>query len=101
MTLHDIHMVVPHQANSRIIQATQEALGISSDKVYVNVDRHGNTGAASVPLALGEFASGRALGSGDNLLMVSFGGGLTWGAAVVRWADIAALKRERRRKLSA
>jgi 3-oxoacyl-[acyl-carrier-protein] synthase-3 len=101
LTLRDIHVVLPHQANSRIITATQDALGIESHKVFVNVDRHGNTGAASVPLALAEFASGIGLHIGDNLLMVAFGGGLTWGAAVVRWADIAAVKRERLRKLSA
>ena len=101
LTLHDIRTVLPHQANSRIITATQEALGVPGDKVYVNVDRHGNTGAASVPLALAEIASGDAVDIGDNLLLVAFGGGLTWGAAVLRWADIAAIKRERLQRLSA
>jgi len=95
LSLRDIHTVIPHQANSRIISATQIALGLDEEKVYVNVDRHGNTGAASVPLALAEIAAAKSLGVGDNLLMVAFGGGLTWGAAVVRWADIAAIKRER------
>ncbi len=101
LTLHDVHAVLPHQANSRIITATQEALGVESHKVYVNVDRHGNTGAASVPLALAEYASTKSLRIGDNLLLVAFGGGLTWGAAVLRWADIAAMKRERYQRLSA
>src|SRR5260221_138174 len=76
LSLHDIHAVVPLQANLRIISATQQALGIDDDKMYVNVDRHGNTGAASVPIALAEIASNKALGVGDNLLMVAFGGGL-------------------------
>jgi 3-oxoacyl-[acyl-carrier-protein] synthase III len=101
VSLQDVHAVIPHQANSRIIAATQEALGIDAGKVHINVDRHGNTGAASVPLALAEFVSGKCPRVGDNLLMVAFGGGLTWGAAVVRWADIAAIKRERRRKFAA
>jgi 3-oxoacyl-[acyl-carrier-protein] synthase-3 len=101
LSLHDIHSVFPHQANSRIIAATQEALGVAGDKVCINVDRHGNTGAASVPLALAEFATRKPPRVGDNLLMVAFGGGLTWGAAVVRWADIAAIKRERRHRMAA
>jgi 3-oxoacyl-[acyl-carrier-protein] synthase-3 len=101
LTLLDIHTVLPHQANSRIISATREALGIAGNQVFVNVDRHGNTGAASVPLALAEFASNQPLHIGANLLMVAFGGGLTWGAAVVRWADIAAIKRDRLLKMSA
>jgi 3-oxoacyl-[acyl-carrier-protein] synthase-3 len=101
LTLHDVHVVIPHQANLRIIAATQEALGVEAGKVRINVDRHGNTGAASVPLALAEFAAGHCPCVGDNLLMVAFGGGLTWGATVVRWADIAAIKRERNRKSAA
>jgi 3-oxoacyl-[acyl-carrier-protein] synthase III len=101
LSLRDIDVVLPHQANSRIITATQEALGIDVDKVYVNVDRHGNTGAASVGLALAELAAAKSPRIGDNLLMVAFGGGLTWGAAVLRWADIGAIKRERLLKMSA
>ena len=96
LTLRDIQTVLPHQANARIISATQEAPGVDSEKVYVNIDRHGNTGAASVALALAEMASAKSPRVGDNLLMVAFGGGLTWAAAVLRWADIAAIKRERR-----
>jgi 3-oxoacyl-[acyl-carrier-protein] synthase-3 len=101
LSLRDIDAILPHQANSRIIAATQEALGVENDKVYSNVERHGNTGAASVALALTEFASGKSPRVGDNLLLVAFGGGLTWGAAVLRWADIAAIKRERLHKMSA
>ncbi len=97
LTLNDVQHVLPHQANSRIITATQEALGIDGDKVFVNIDRHGNTGAASVPLALTELASAKSPLVGDNLLMMAFGGGLTWGAAVMRWADIAAIKSDRQK----
>ena len=96
LTMDDIHMVIPHQANLRIIQATQEALGLPMEKVFVNVERHGNTGAASVPIALVEYVDGKSINPGDNLLMVCFGGGLTWGASVVRWADVEKLKSERR-----
>ncbi len=101
LSLHDVHMVIPHQANSRIIAATQEGLGVDPEKIFVNVDRHGNTGAASVPIALAEFISSHPIHVGANLLMVAFGGGLTWGAAVLRWADVAAIKRERLLKMSA
>src|SRR5262245_25911988 len=90
LTLDDIRMVIPHQANLRIISATQEALDLPREKVFVNVDRYGNTGAASVGLALEEFIAEQSVRPGDNLLFISFGGGLTWAATVVRWADIAA-----------
>jgi 3-oxoacyl-[acyl-carrier-protein] synthase-3 len=95
LSLDDIQRVVPHQANSRIITATQEALGVPSEKVYVNIDRFGNTGATSVGIALNEMLDVQPVRIGDNLLLVSFGGGLSWGAAVVRWADIPAIQRER------
>jgi 3-oxoacyl-[acyl-carrier-protein] synthase III len=95
LTLDDIHTVIPHQANLRIIQATQEALGLPLEKVFVNVDRHGNTGAASVPIALVEYLDTNTVCPGDNLLMVSFGGGLTWAATIVRWGDIERLRNER------
>lgn len=101
LSLNDISAVIPHQANSRIITATQEMLGVEPEKVFVNVDRYGNTGAASVPLAFGEYIASHPVRVGDHFLMVAFGGGLTWGAAVVRWADVAAVKRERVKKISA
>ncbi len=85
LTLNDIRMVIPHQANLRIITATQEALGVPDERIFVNVDRYGNTGAASVPIALVEYLDQKTIRPGDNILMVSFGGGLTWGAVVVRW----------------
>ena len=95
LSLKDIRAVIPHQANQRIITAMQEALGVEDDRMFVNVDRHGNTGAASIPIALGEYLLHNPADTGDHFLFVAFGGGLTWGAAVLRWADIAALRRER------
>jgi len=92
----DIKSVIAHQANYRILTATQDALGVSNDQMFINIDRYGNTGAASIPIALGEFLQGNAMDVGENLLFVAFGGGLTWGASVLRWADIAAIKRERK-----
>ncbi|MDQ3854819.1 MAG: ketoacyl-ACP synthase III [Chloroflexota bacterium] len=83
----DVRKVIPHQANVRIIKATQEALGLPWDRVFVNVDRYGNTSAASVPVALSEFLADEEVVPGDNLLFVAFGGGLTWASAVLRWAD--------------
>ena len=106
LTLADVHTFIPHQANCRIITAIQQALGMDESKIFINIDRHGNTGSASVGLALAEFACGatptaKPLRAGDNLLLVAFGGGLTWAAAVLRWANVAAIKRERLRRLLA
>lgn len=90
-----IHRVIPHQANSRIISATQEALKLDSERLVVNVDRYGNTGATSVPIALAEFLDHGPIDVGHHLLMVAFGGGLTWAATVLRWADIPQIQQER------
>lgn len=87
----DIEMLIPHQANVRILRATREALGLPAEKMFVNVDRYGNTSAASVGIALSEYLSTGAAKPGDDLLFVAFGGGLTWAAAVVRWADAEAI----------
>src|SRR5262245_23646997 len=101
LKLDDICAVIPHQANLRILTATQEALELPPEKMFVNVDRHGNTGAASIALALGEYLQLRPAHVGDQFLLVAFGGGLTWGACVLRWADVAAIVQERAQKLSA
>jgi 3-oxoacyl-[acyl-carrier-protein] synthase-3 len=101
LKLDDICAVIPHQANLRILTATQEALELPAEKMFVNVDRHGNTGAASIALALGEYLQVRPARVGDQFLLVAFGGGLTWGACVLRWADVAAIVQERAQKLSA
>ncbi|MEG3617364.1 beta-ketoacyl-ACP synthase III [Magnetovibrio sp. PR-2] len=81
----DIDWLVPHQANKRILDGTARKLGLSADQVVVTVDRHANTSAASVPLALDEAVRDGRIKSGDLVLMEAMGGGLTWGAALVRW----------------
>jgi len=81
----EINLIIPHQANIRIIEAIAKRLKSSMDKVYVNIDKYGNTSAASVPIALDEaFKEGR-IKPGDYILMVAFGGGLIWGSALIRW----------------
>jgi 3-oxoacyl-[acyl-carrier-protein] synthase-3 len=84
-TAADIDLFSPHQANLRIIEAAVKRLRMSMDKVLVNVDRYGNTGAASVYVALEEAWSLGRIKPGDLLLLAAFGGGFTWGAALVRW----------------
>ncbi len=80
-----ISLVVPHQVNIRILEAACERIPIPIDRFYTNLDRYGNTSAASVPLALEEAVRNGRLKRGDHLLMVAFGAGLTWASAVVRW----------------
>jgi len=84
-TIDDIDVFVPHQANLRIIEAAVKRLKMPMDRVVVNVDRYGNTGAASVYVALEEAWAAKRITSGDLLLLAAFGGGFTWGAALVRW----------------
>jgi 3-oxoacyl-[acyl-carrier-protein] synthase-3 len=81
----DVSWFVPHQANVRIIDSTAEKFGIPSDRVIRTVDRHGNTSAASIPLALAEAAGDGRIKPGDLLLIEAMGGGFTWGAALLRW----------------
>jgi 3-oxoacyl-[acyl-carrier-protein] synthase-3 len=80
-----IDWLVPHQANIRIIEATAKKLGMGMDKVVVSVDHHGNTSAASIPLALDEAVSDGRIKEGDLLLLEAMGGGLTWGSALLRF----------------
>jgi 3-oxoacyl-[acyl-carrier-protein] synthase-3 len=84
-TAADVDWFVPHQANVRIIDASARKLGIDSDKVIRTVDRHGNTSAASIPLALSVASSDGRLKRGDLVLLESMGGGFTWGAVLLRW----------------
>ncbi len=91
----DVRAFIPHQANLRILRSTQESLGVPWEKFVVNVDRYGNTGAASVPIALSEFLAVGDVRPGENLLLASFGGGLTWASAVVRWGDVATIVAQR------
>jgi 3-oxoacyl-[acyl-carrier-protein] synthase-3 len=85
LTIDQINLVVPHQANVRIIEATAKRLGVSMDQVFINLDRYGNTSAGSVPIALYEAAATGRVFQDANVLLTSFGGGLTWASAVVRW----------------
>lgn len=80
----DIHWLVPHQANKRIIDATSSRVGITEDKVMMNIERYGNTTAGTIPLLLWDYE--KKLKKGDNLILAAFGGGFTWGAIYVRWA---------------
>ncbi len=81
----DVDWFIPHQANRRIIDAVGERLGIGSERSYVNIDRYGNTSAASIPIALDEAVRSGKIEPGDVILMAAFGAGLTWAASVVRW----------------
>ncbi len=85
VTADEIDLLVPHQANLRIIDATARHAGIPMEKVMVNVDRYGNTSAASIPLALAQAEQEGRLKPGMLILLVAFGAGFTWGAQVVRW----------------
>ena len=81
----DIHWLVPHQANVRIIQATAKKLGMNMDHVVLTVDKHGNTSAASIPLALDTAVRDGRIKRGETILMEAFGGGFTWGSALVKY----------------
>lgn len=81
----DVALVVPHQANLRIIEALARRLEVPMSRVFVNVDRYGNTSAGTIPIALCEALAQGRVAEGDALLLTAFGGGLTWGSAVVRW----------------
>jgi 3-oxoacyl-[acyl-carrier-protein] synthase-3 len=85
LTFDDISMLIPHQANLRIIDAAARRLKLPREKVWVNLDRYGNTSAASVPIALAEAADAGSLTEGMNLVLVAFGAGLAWAAGVIRW----------------
>ena len=81
----DITLIIPHQANLRIIQAIADRLGLPHDKAFINLDKYGNTSAATIPVALDEANRAGRLKRGDILLLVAFGGGFTWASSVVRW----------------
>ncbi|GBD33332.1 MAG: 3-oxoacyl-[acyl-carrier-protein] synthase 3 [Gemmatimonadales bacterium] len=85
LTSEDIDLLIPHQANIRIIEATAKHAGVPMEKVYVNIDRYGNTSAASIPIALDECVRCGRIREGSNVLLVAFGGGFTWASMVVRW----------------
>ncbi|MEA3341258.1 MAG: beta-ketoacyl-ACP synthase III, partial [Chloroflexota bacterium] len=89
LTWDDIELVIPHQANARIIDLAVRRLKIDPEKMMVNVDRYGNTSAASIPLALCDALEEGRLQSGDHVVLVGFGAGLTWAAAVLHWQPVA------------
>jgi 3-oxoacyl-[acyl-carrier-protein] synthase-3 len=84
----DLDHVIPHQANRRIIDAMRERLGVSADKVVLNIDRYGNTSSASIPISLDELVRAGRVRPGDHVGFVAFGGGATWGASVARWTGV-------------
>ncbi len=86
LTSEDIAYLVPHQANLRIIDATAKRMGITSDKVMINIDKYGNTTAATIPLCLTEYYRAGKLKKGDNLILAAFGAGFTWGASHLVWS---------------
>jgi 3-oxoacyl-[acyl-carrier-protein] synthase-3 len=83
LTPDDVSWLVPHQANLRIIQATAKRTGVDMDKVMVNIEKYGNTTAATIPLCLYDWKD--KLEKGDNLILVAFGGGYTWGSLYMKW----------------
>ncbi|MFN3269502.1 MAG: 3-oxoacyl-[acyl-carrier-protein] synthase III C-terminal domain-containing protein, partial [Candidatus Kapaibacteriota bacterium] len=86
LTKDDIAYLVPHQANLRIITATAQRMGISMDKVMVNIDKYANTTAATIPSCLSQWWEAGKLKKGDNLILASFGAGFTWGAVYMKWS---------------
>jgi len=87
LSLDDVDLLVPHQANVRIIDATARRVKLDPEKVFVNIHAYGNTSAATIPIALTEALEAGRIKPGDNILFAAFGGGLTWGAAVFTWGD--------------
>ncbi len=87
LTVDDVNLVVPHQANKRILDALAKRVGIDESKVFVNVHKYGNTSAATIPVALSEALEEGRVAAGDYLLTASFGAGLTWGAGLIKWGE--------------
>jgi 3-oxoacyl-[acyl-carrier-protein] synthase-3 len=92
LTLDDIQLIIPHQANQRIIESATRSLGVPPERCMINLDRYGNTGTASIPIAACEAVQQNRLKPGDKVVLVGFGGGLTWGAAVVEWSGLTPTK---------
>ncbi len=84
LTSEDVTWLAPHQANKRIIDATSNRMGISDDKVMMNISRYGNTTSGTIPTLLWDYE--KQLKKGDNIIIAAFGGGFTWGAIYVKWA---------------
>jgi 3-oxoacyl-[acyl-carrier-protein] synthase-3 len=82
----ELTLVIPHQANRRILEAMRERIGLPPEKVILNIERYGNTSSASIPISLDEVVRAGRLKRGDYVAFVAFGGGVTWGASVMRWS---------------
>jgi 3-oxoacyl-[acyl-carrier-protein] synthase-3 len=87
LRLEDVDLFIPHQANARIIEGVAKRLRLDRSKVFVDIDRFGNTSAASIPIALCDAVAQGRVRKGDTLVFAAFGGGMTWGAAVVEWSS--------------
>jgi 3-oxoacyl-[acyl-carrier-protein] synthase-3 len=85
LSVEDIGLVIPHQANRRIIDAVTKKLDIPKEKVFVNIEKYGNTSSASIPIAMHEASTAGLIKPGSLTLLVVVGAGLTWGAALIRW----------------
>lgn len=85
MKIEDIDWLIPHQANIRIIESAAKKLGVPMERTAVTIDKYGNNSSASIPIALDEYARSGKFKNGDNLTLVGFGGGLTWGASIIKW----------------
>jgi 3-oxoacyl-[acyl-carrier-protein] synthase-3 len=86
ISIDDVKLIIPHQANIRIIDSAAKRLNIPLDKVFVNVHKYGNTSSASIPIALAESIEEGLVTKGDNIILVGFGGGLTWASALIKWS---------------
>jgi 3-oxoacyl-[acyl-carrier-protein] synthase-3 len=84
-SLEDVNLVVPHQANLRIIEAVAKRLNVPLDRVVINIDRYGNTSGASIPIALAEAVETGRLRQGDRVVCIAFGSGVVWGGIALRW----------------
>ncbi|MGB9641470.1 MAG: beta-ketoacyl-ACP synthase III [Anaerolineales bacterium] len=94
LNLDDIQLIIPHQANQRIIETAAKNLNIAQEKIMLNIDRYGNTSTASIPIAVCEAVQNGKINAGDKLVFVAFGAGLTWGAALVQWSGPLPIKRK-------
>ncbi len=85
LTKDDVKLIIPHQMNARIIESAAKHLDVPAEKFFVNLDKYGNTSAATIPMALDQARREGKFGKGDCICLVAFGGGMTWASALVRW----------------
>ena len=88
LNIKDINFFIPHQANIRIIEYAREKIGLTKKQVYINIDKYGNTSAASIPIALFDAIDEKKIKDGNILLIAGFGAGFTWGANLIKWREI-------------